>query len=356
MLSLSDWFYCYILVYLSLELANEFFPIINMHYVRVCFIPLAIIMIIINHLKQLSKKKDLDRLSDVLSSWVSGDLDHRITLIKKDGSVLSQVLAKANDLIDHVDALIRENRAANKAINAGSTYRKILLGGLDGVYKTLAIESNQVFDLIQNKSDNLNNIAGEVEKSIACIVDSVGDSSHKTQGLSTSIYQINKTIRISTELLSVANEEVAKTLEKIDFLSSYSQKIDSIISMIKDVTGKTSLLAINASVEASRAGEAGKGFAVVASEVRILAGETSKATAEITKQIDDIKRCVLGVVKSAECLHQVISDINNNMIEVTQVVKEQSSSVSLISVFMKEAENSVMSANRQVASVKNFSK
>ncbi|MGA8801721.1 MAG: methyl-accepting chemotaxis protein, partial [Pseudolabrys sp.] len=66
-------------------------------------------------------------------------------------------------------------------------------------------------------------------------------------------------------------------------------RIGDVIKLITDIAEQTNLLALNATIEAARAGDAGRGFAVVASEVKSLAGQTAKATTEISEQIAAIQ-------------------------------------------------------------------
>ena len=62
--------------------------------------------------------------------------------------------------------------------------------------------------------------------------------------------------------------------------------------MIDAVARATATLALNAGIEAARAGEAGQGFAVVAREVKLLAGQTREAAAEIASRIEHIRSTV----------------------------------------------------------------
>lgn len=81
-------------------------------------------------------------------------------------------------------------------------------------------------------------------------------------------------------------EVVAQVVQTMHGISTSSQKVADITSVIDSIAFQTNILALNASVEAARAGEQGRGFAVVAGEVRNLASRSADAAKEIKTLID----------------------------------------------------------------------
>lgn len=110
-------------------------------------------------------------------------------------------------------------------------------------------------------------------------------------------YEIIHNAVVSME--SIANT-VRRSTETILALGSESQRISTVIQVIREIADQTNLLALNAAIEAARAGESGRGFAVVADEVRKLAERTAAATHEIGSMIAAIQHGMNDAVNTME--------------------------------------------------------
>ncbi len=99
-------------------------------------------------------------------------------------------------------------------------------------------------------------------------------------------------------------EEVAVTV--VD-LSKQSQTISEITDAVKEIAEQSNILAINASIEATKAGEYGRGFAVVANEVRNLAEQSKKSTQQIRTILDSIQDAIGKTVMKVEESNKTIN-------------------------------------------------
>ncbi len=172
-----------------------------------------------------------------------------------------------------------------------------------------------------------------------------------TEQLTSSIGEIGRQVAQSTEIAARAVENARRTGDTARSLAEGAQKIGDVVTLIQNIAEQTNLLALNATIEAARAGEAGRGFAVVASEVKSLAGQTAKATTEISEQIASIQTASDETVKAIEKVVEVIAEIDHIGVAIASAIEEQGSATREISRSVQEAARGTHEVNSNICGV-----
>ena len=149
--------------------------------------------------------------------------------------------------------------------------------------------------------------------------------------LSASIREISQQVSRSTTVAKQAVGDVRDTADEIGRLADAAQEIGDVVKLISEIAEQTNLLALNATIEAARAGDAGKGFAVVASEVKNLAGQTAKATEDITAKVSSIQEQASVAVGGMGRARRIIDEMDEISMAIAVAVEEQSAAANDIS-------------------------
>lgn len=96
-------------------------------------------------------------------------------------------------------------------------------------------------------------------------------------------------VRETVAGISLSRDQIRETEKRVKRLAERSQEISSAVSIIGKISERTSVLALNASMQAVAAGEAGRGFAAVADEVKRLAESAREATLQIAGLVSAIQ-------------------------------------------------------------------
>lgn len=219
------------------------------------------------------------------------------------------------------------------------------------IVDSVSSASTELFTTAQTMTSVADDAAGKCDQTFRAVdqtrsnVETVVNKSHE---LTNTVGAISQQVKLSTKAAGRAVTEAASARSQINELVTAAEKIGEVVKLISDITEQTNLLALNATIEAARAGEAGRGFAVVAAEVKTLAGQTAKATEDISKKISEIQNVTSLSANAIGRITEVIDEINAVATTITEAVTNQNRASTEIDHNIAEAASQTSKASESM--------
>ena len=262
-----------------------------------------------------------------------GDKAAQVPFIEKSDELgdMARTVAIFRENMIRADHLEAEKRAADQVVLDQANLRAALTGAFGvSADRLLAVVDGSVAKVRQSSHEVLR-LAEETGAEAAAVATTAGQAASNVQQVAAaaeqmgaSIQEIGSSVGRSTDITRLAVEGISALDSTMVELSTATETIGEIVALIEEVAAQTNLLALNASIEAQRAGDAGKGFAVVANEVKNLAGQTARATSEISEHIGGIQGRTQAAVRALKDVAGTVTEADAVVSSIAAAIEQQS--------------------------------
>ncbi|MDE3060634.1 MAG: HAMP domain-containing protein, partial [Pseudomonadota bacterium] len=305
--------------------------------------------------------RPLSRMIRSMHTLADGNTDSDIPYLKRNDEMGS--MAKTVQVFkDNALAKARMEREQKQMEMAAELEKKAMMkkladdfqASVQGIITTVAAAATELYQTAEGMQKTISDVS--VQSSTAAA--SSAQTSSNVQSVSAAVEEMAASVKEIASQVTKSSVLVTETVGKAQqadqtalTLSSAVTQISSILELIQSIASQINLLALNATIESARAGDAGKGFAVVASEVKNLAGQTTKATEEIAKQIANVQRASSEVVEVLKIIQAAIGNVNQYSSGIASAVEEQSAATNEISSNMHHAAQGVQTITANITQI-----
>ena len=243
-----------------------------------------VVLIILARVIRKPLAKTASDIENIANGNISDEISGSSIIAETDKLIgASKILKeKLNDIVsgvnDHVDNLQKDTSALNERADFCNDGTKQISQAMEELSTTAVTLAENVQD-VNTKSMDMGNAITDIDQDVQMLSE---NSKHMEQANSDATRSIETVLDSSHQSADI----VTKITNQIEETNQAISSINEAVDLIMDITGQTSLLSLNASIEAARAGQAGRGFAVVADEIKKLS-EQSAQGADAIKQVAD---------------------------------------------------------------------
>nr|WP_319515277.1 cache domain-containing protein [uncultured Cohaesibacter sp.] len=278
------------------------------------------------------RSDELGEMAEAVKTFRDMGSERRQLAIQQEKDQAAQ--AERQGRIDQLIASFRQEASQELHVVSEQMQRlQATANNLADLSESSAARSHQAQDAATLASSNVQTVAAASEE------------------FSASIGEIARQVDQATNAVNTAMITTGAANDRVGSLAEAAQQIGDVVSLIRDIAEQTNLLALNATIEAARAGEMGKGFAVVAAEVKELANQTSKATEQISAQINAIQGETQEAVHSIEEIGTTIEQVNSYTASISEAVQQQNLATNEIANSIQEAARGTTALSQDISVV-----
>ncbi len=206
-------------------------------------------------------------------------------------------------------------------------------------------QSDNVLLLASNEQDEVTKAASELKtaaETMSRIAKLAQESNTAAEEAIKSTITAMSSVTDTVESINNIRDTIRETEKRIKRLGERSQEISTVVNLINNISERTHILALNASMHAASAGEAGRGFAVVADEVQRLAENAKESTLQITTLVNNIQVETAGTVNTMnDLISQVVGGSQLAEKAGQHMHETQSTTAELVNMVQKIADSAV---------------